>query len=78
LGSRRDRRAAGHAGFLHAAAAEGMVMTTQNQRLAKLRRNVMELDISDHPLDCLTYAANGNCELQNMAGAVGLREVRYG
>ena len=59
-------------------AADGMVVTTQNQRLAKLRRNVMELYISDHPLDCLTCAANGNCELQDMAGAVGLREVRYG
>ena len=59
-------------------AAEGMVVTTQNQRLAKLRRNVMELYISDHPLDCLTCAANGNCELQDMAGAVGLRKVRYG
>jgi len=59
-------------------AAEGMVVHTQNQRLAKLRRNVMELYISDHPLDCLTCSANGNCELQDMAGAVGLREVRYG
>jgi formate dehydrogenase major subunit len=55
-----------------------MVVTSQNQRLAKLRRNVMELYISDHPLDCLTCAANGNCELQDMAGAVGLRKVRYG
>jgi formate dehydrogenase major subunit len=57
---------------------EGMRVTTQNARLAKLRRNVMELYISDHPLDCLTCPANGNCELQDMAGAVGLREVRYG
>jgi len=38
----------------------------------------MELYISDHPLDCLTCPANGHCELQDMAGAVGLREVRYG
>ena len=37
-----------------------------------------ELYISDHPLDCLTCATNGDCELQDMAGAVGLREVRYG
>ena len=58
--------------------AEGMEVTTQSQRLAKLRRNVMELYISDHPLDCLTCAANGNCELQDTAGEVGLREVRYG
>jgi len=57
---------------------EGMVVHTQTDRLAKLRRGVMELYISDHPLDCLTCSANGDCELQDMAGAVGLREVRYG
>jgi formate dehydrogenase major subunit len=55
----------------------GMKVKTQTERLAKLRRGVMELYISDHPLDCLTCAANGDCELQDMAGAVGLREVRY-
>jgi formate dehydrogenase major subunit len=59
-------------------AAEGMVVRTQTPRLAKLRKGVMELYISDHPLDCLTCAANGDCELQDMAGAVGLRDVRYG
>lgn len=58
--------------------AEGMQVTTQTGKLAKLRRNIMELYISDHPLDCLTCPANGNCELQDVAGAVGLREVRYG
>ncbi|MBU3724948.1 MAG: formate dehydrogenase subunit alpha [Burkholderiaceae bacterium] len=56
---------------------EGMVVRTESETLSKLRRGVMELYISDHPLDCLTCAANGNCELQDMAGAVGLREVRY-
>ena len=59
-------------------AAEGMKIRTQTKRLAKLRRGVMELYISDHPLDCLTCSDNGDCELQDMAGAVGLREVRYG
>ncbi|HYC63118.1 MAG TPA: 2Fe-2S iron-sulfur cluster-binding protein, partial [Reyranellaceae bacterium] len=58
--------------------AQDMVVSTQTDRLAKLRKGVMELYISDHPLDCLTCAANGDCELQDMAGAVGLREVRYG
>ena len=58
--------------------APGIKVTTQNERLANIRRGVMELYISDHPLDCLTCAANGDCELQDMAGAVGLREVRYG
>ena len=59
-------------------AEEGMVVRTHSDRLGKLRRGVMELYISDHPLDCLTCSANGDCELQDMAGAVGLREVRYG
>lgn len=58
--------------------ADGMVVRTQTERLKKLRRGVMELYISDHPLDCLTCAANGDCELQDQAGAVGLRDVRYG
>src|SRR5277367_1156493 len=56
----------------------GMKVHTQTPKLAKLRKGVMELYISDHPLDCLTCAANGDCELQDMAGAVGLRDVRYG
>ena len=59
-------------------ADNGMVVTTQNDRLAKLRKGVMELYISDHPLDCLTCSANGDCELQDTAGQVGLRDVRYG
>src|SRR5258705_9352244 len=58
--------------------AAGMKVSTQNAELARLRRGVMELYISDRPLDCLTCPANGHCELQDMAGAVGLREVRYG
>jgi len=57
---------------------QGMVVATQTPRLKQIRRGVMELYISDHPLDCLTCAANGDCELQDMAGAVGLRDVRYG
>ena len=56
----------------------GMKVSTQTQRLERLRRGVMELYISDHPLDCLTCPANGDCELQDMAGVVGLRDVRYG
>lgn len=56
----------------------GLKVHTQTQKLADIRRGVMELYISDHPLDCLTCATNGDCELQDMAGAVGLREVRYG
>ncbi|MBA4788833.1 MAG: formate dehydrogenase subunit alpha [Rhizobiales bacterium] len=57
---------------------DGMVVKTQTERLKQIRKGVMELYISDHPLDCLTCSANGDCELQDMAGVVGLREVRYG
>nr|WP_293996408.1 formate dehydrogenase subunit alpha [Sphaerotilus sp.] len=59
-------------------AEAGMNVRTQSPTLQKLRKGVMELYISDHPLDCLTCAANGDCELQDMAGVVGLRNVRYG
>ena len=56
----------------------GMVVHTQTARLQRLRRGVMELYISDHPLDCLTCSANNDCELQDTAAEVGLRDVRYG
>src|SRR6187200_1897086 len=56
----------------------GMKVKTQTPRLDKLRKGVMELYISDHPLDCLTCSANNDCELQDQAAAVGLRDVRYG
>jgi formate dehydrogenase major subunit len=58
--------------------AEGMQVHTQTPKLQKLRKGVMELYISDHPLDCLTCSANNDCELQDQAAAVGLRDVRYG
>ena len=59
-------------------AEAGMIVRTQSPKLQEVRKGVMELYISDHPLDCLTCPANGNCELQDMAGVTGLREVRYG
>jgi formate dehydrogenase major subunit len=59
-------------------ADNGMKVRTQTPKLQELRKGVMELYISDHPLDCLTCSANGNCELQDMAGVTGLRNVRYG
>lgn len=58
--------------------AAAMVVHTQTPRLQRLRRGVMELYISDHPLDCLTCSANNDCELQDTAAQVGLRDVRYG
>src|SRR5258707_6294633 len=59
-------------------AEAGMIVRTKTPRLERLRRGVMELYISDHPLDCLTCSANNDCELQAQAGNVGLCDVRYG
>ena len=61
----------------HTPVSAGMEVRTQSPQLARWRKQIMELYISDHPLDCLTCAANGDCELQDMAGVVGLRSVRF-
>ncbi|MDP2774176.1 MAG: formate dehydrogenase subunit alpha [Nocardioides sp.] len=56
---------------------DGMVVSTQTETVRDLRRNVMELYLSDHPEDC-DGCARGNCEIQEMAATVGSAEVRYG
>lgn len=61
----------------HTPLVEGMYIYPDSQRVRDLRRNIVELVITDHPLDCLTCEVNGNCELQDVAASVGLREVRY-
>ena len=50
---------------------------TDSDRIKKLRRNIIELVLTDHPLDCLTCEVNNNCELQTVAARVGIRDVRY-
>ncbi len=57
---------------------EGMVVRTQSARLDELRRNVVELYVSDHPLDCVNCTANGDCELQDVAVDLGITDSRYG
>ena len=61
----------------HTPISAGMHISTNSKPIQKLRKNLLELVISDHPLDCLTCEANGACELQDVAAAVGIREVRY-
>lgn len=48
-----------------------------SDRIQKLRKNIVELVLTDHPLDCLTCEVNNNCELQSVAAKVGVRDVRY-
>ena len=57
---------------------EGMVVSTGSDKLDKVRRNVLEFYISDHPLDCVTCPTNGDCELQDVAEELGVEESRYG
>ncbi len=61
----------------HTPVAEGMVIQTQSKSIQKLRKNIIELVLTDHPLDCLTCESNGNCELQDVAAQVGIRKIRY-
>ena len=61
----------------HTPVRGGMHIETANGRVRKLRKNIIELVLTDHPLDCLTCEVNGNCELQDVAAQVGIRDVRY-
>ena len=61
----------------HTPAGQGMHIQTETPAIQDLRKNIMELVLTDHPLDCLTCEVNGNCELQDVAARVGIREVRY-
>ena len=56
---------------------EGMVVRTQSGKLEGLRKNILELYISDHPLDCVTCPSNGDCELQDVAEELGVQSSRY-
>lgn len=61
----------------HTPVEEGMLVFTESESIQRLRKNIVELVLTDHPLDCLTCEVNGNCELQDVAARVGIRKVRY-
>ena len=56
-------------------ADEGMIVKTNTVRVLNARRTVLEFILSDHPKDCLTCAKSGNCELQDLAVKLGVREI---
>ncbi len=58
--------------------ADGMQVRTHSDTLSRLRKGVMELYVSDHPLDCDGCPADRHCELQDMAEVVGVSAARYG
>jgi iron-only hydrogenase group A len=57
--------------------AEGMVVRTHSALLRRLRRDVVELILDNHPKDCQTCERDGNCELQRLAYELGIRERLY-
>lgn len=61
----------------HSTVSEGMYIYPHSENVQRLRKNIIELVLTDHPLDCLTCEVNGNCELQDVAASTGVREVRY-
>jgi len=61
----------------HTPAMNGSFIYTDSARITRLRKNIIELVLTDHPLDCLTCEVNNNCELQTVAAKVGIRDVRY-
>jgi formate dehydrogenase major subunit len=61
----------------HTPVMAGSYVYPDSERIQRLRRNIIELVLTDHPLDCLTCEVNNNCELQTVAARVGIRDVRY-
>jgi formate dehydrogenase major subunit len=61
----------------HTPITPGSFIITDSEKIQKLRKNIVELVLTDHPLDCLTCEVNNNCELQSVAARVGIRKVRY-
>ena len=57
--------------------AAGMKIATQSPKLTQLRRGVIDLYVSDHPLECETCPPNTHCELQDMAADVGITQTSY-
>ncbi len=61
----------------HTPIAENWYVYPDTENVQRLRHNIVELVLTDHPPDCLTCEVNGNCELQTVAARVGIREIRY-
>ncbi|MCL6638127.1 MAG: [FeFe] hydrogenase, group A [Firmicutes bacterium] len=58
-------------------AVEGMEVVTNSKQVLEARKLNLELILSNHPMECLTCFRNGDCELQKLAGSLGIREVRF-
>ena len=57
--------------------APGMVIKTNSARVQESRRTIVELLLANHPADCLACIRNGSCDLQDLAGQLGVRELPF-
>ncbi|HOV33155.1 MAG TPA: NADH-dependent [FeFe] hydrogenase, group A6 [Candidatus Hydrogenedens sp.] len=53
---------------------DGMEIKTNSPEIRQARRDIVELLLDNHPQDCQTCERDGNCELQNLAYSLGVRE----
>ena len=61
----------------HTPIGENQHVFTNNENLESLRKNIVELVISDHPMNCSSCEVDQNCELQTVANDLGIKEHRY-
>ena len=61
----------------HTPVVEHQHIFTNNENLKTLRKNIVELVLTDHPMTCGTCEVNNNCELQKVANDLGISEHRY-
>jgi len=59
-------------------AADGMVVRTESEAINRLRRNVVELYLSDHPEDCFENHTPTECRVNKVSRRLGLSDTRYG
>ncbi len=58
-------------------AADGMVIVTESEALKDYRREMLNLILSNHTLDCMSCAANGGCELQDLCNRFDVKHASY-
>ena len=61
----------------HTPVVEHQHIFTNNENLKTLRKNIVELVLTDHPMECGTCEVNNNCELQKVANDLGISDHRY-
>ncbi len=56
---------------------EGMEVQTNSPEIRQARRDIVELLLDNHPMDCQTCDRDGHCELQNLAYSMGVRARHF-